>query len=166
MIAQELAVSYPDRVRSLTLAATAASFSEDVRDDLRAHGSEVGAQGMIAALPSLPLSLADITLRRRPDLLERLTKTTLAMDAAVYAAAWNEIAKFDASDRLSTIRRPTLILVGDEDRNTPPAVSAELARAIPGAEMVVIPGASHMAPMEAADRFNNELVRFIQTIEP
>lgn len=165
MIAQELAISYPDRVRSLTLAASAASFSEEVRDYLRGHGSVVGAQGMIAALPSLPLSLADSTLQRRPDLLERLTRTTLAMDPAVYAAAWGEIADFDASDRLSTIRCPTLIVVGDEDRNTPPAASVDLAHAIPGAEMVVIPGASHMVPMETAERFNKELIRFLRTIE-
>lgn len=165
MVAQELAISYPDRVRSLTLAATAAGFSEDVRDYLRGHGSAVSAQGMSAALPSLPLSLAGGTRQRRPDLLERLTKTTLAMDPAVYAAAWSEIAKFDALDRLSAIRCPTLLLVGDEDRNTPPAASTELAQAIPRSEMVVIPGVSHMVPMEAAERFNKELIRFLRTIE-
>lgn len=31
--------------------------------------------------------------------------------------------------------------------------------------MVVIPGASHMVPMEAAERFNEELIRFLRTIE-
>jgi len=89
---------------------------------------------------------------------------TLAMDPAVYAAAWSEIADFDALDRLNRIRCPALILVGDEDRNTPPAASAELARAIPGAEMVVIPGTSNMVPMETAERFNKELIRFLRTI--
>lgn len=120
---------------------------------------------MRAALSSLPLSLAGGTHRRRPDLLERLTKTILAMDPDVYAAAWSEIADFDASDRLGRIRCPTLLLVGDEDRNTPPAASTELAHGIPGAEMVVIPGASHMVPMEMAERFNKELIRFLRTIE-
>lgn len=164
MVAQELAISYPDRIRSLTMAATAAHFSEEVRDYLRGHGSAVSAQGMSAALPSLALCLAGGTHQTRPDLLERLTKTTLAMDPAVYAAAWSEIAKFDALDRLSGIRCPTLLLVGDEDRNTPPAASAELVHGIPDAEMVVIPGASHMVPMEAAERFNRELIRFLQTV--
>ncbi|MBB2158401.1 alpha/beta fold hydrolase [Gluconacetobacter diazotrophicus] len=165
MIAQELAISYPDRIRSLTLAATAASFSEEVRDYLRDHGSTARAQGMISALPSLPLSLAGSTLQRRPDLLERLTKTTLAMDSGVYAAAWSEIADFDAADRLGSIQCPTLLLVGEEDRNTPPAVSALIARAISGAEVVVIPEASHMVPLEAAERFNRELLRFLRDVE-
>lgn len=165
MVAQELAISYPDRVRSLALAATATSFSDETRDYLRGHGSAVSSQGMSAALPSLPLSLASETLQRRPDLLERLTKTILAMDPDVYAAAWNEIASFDASDRLGSIRCPSLLLVGDEDRNTPPAASTELANAIPGAEMVVIPGASHMVPMEAPERFNKELLHFLRTVE-
>ncbi|GAA4496007.1 hypothetical protein GCM10023158_16630 [Gluconacetobacter tumulicola] len=120
---------------------------------------------MIAALPSLPLSLAGSTLQRRPDLLDRLTKTTLAMDSDVYAAAWSEIADFDAADRLRRIRCPSLLLVGDEDRNTPPDSNSVIARAISGAAMVVIPGASHMVPMEAAERFNEELLRFLRTVE-
>ncbi|WP_224038577.1 alpha/beta fold hydrolase [Paraburkholderia unamae] len=165
MVAQELAISYPNRVRSLTLAATAASFSDEARDYLRSHSSAVCAQGMSAALPSLPLSLADRTAQRRPDLLERLTRTILAMDPDVYAAAWTEIAGFEASDRLSGIRCPSLLLVGDEDRNTPPHASALLAQDIAGAAMVVIDGASHMLPMEAPERFNEELTSFLQVVE-
>lgn len=165
MVAQELAISYPDHVRSLTLAATAASFSDEARDYMRSHGSAVSAQGMSAALPSLPLSLAAHTAQRRPHLLERLTKTILALDPEVYAAAWREIAGFDASDRLSGIRCPSLLLVGDEDRNTPPDASALLARAVAGATMVVIDGASHMLPMEAPERFNEELTSFLHVVE-
>ncbi|RAR54565.1 3-oxoadipate enol-lactonase [Paraburkholderia unamae] len=165
MVAQQLAISYPDRVRSLTLAATAASFSDEARGYLRGHSSAIRAQGMSAALPSLPLSLADSTRQRRPDLLERLTKTMLAMDPDVYAVAWTEIANFDATDRLSGIRCPSLILVGDEDRNTPPDASAPLARDIAGAAIVVIAGAAHMLPMEEAERFNEELIRFLRAVE-
>ncbi|MFP3606075.1 alpha/beta fold hydrolase [Paraburkholderia sp. SIMBA_053] len=165
MVAQELAISYPDHVRSLTLAATAASFSEEAREYMRSHGSAVSAQGMSAAIPSLPLSLAERTANRRPDLLERLTRTILAMEPEVYAAAWREIASFDASERLSSIRCPTLLLVGDEDRNTPPDASTLLARDIAGAAMVVIDGASHMLPMEASERFNDELTSFLQFLD-
>ncbi|WP_321905555.1 alpha/beta fold hydrolase [Paraburkholderia tropica] len=165
MVAQQLAISYPDRVRSLTLAATAATFSDGARDYLRGHGSAVSAQGMRAALPSLPFSLADRTRQRRPELLDRLTKTILAMDPDVYAAAWAEIADFDTSDRLSSVRCPSLLLVGDEDRNTPPDASAALVQGIRAAAMVVIAEASHMVPMEAADRFNEELTRFLRTVD-
>ncbi|CAG9245923.1 Alpha/beta hydrolase fold-1 precursor [Paraburkholderia unamae] len=87
------------------------------------------------------------------------------MDPDVYAAAWTEIAGFEASDRLSGIRCPSLLLVGDEDRNTPPHASALLAQDIAGAAMVVIDGASHMLPMEAPERFNEELTSFLQVVE-
>lgn len=164
MIAQELALSYPDRVRSLTLAATAAGFSDEVREYLRSQSAAVRNQGVAAALPSLPLSLSANTRQTRPDLLDRLIKTMLAMDAETYAAAWTEIANFDSSGQLGRIRCPTLVLVGEEDRNTPPDASTVLARAIPDAAMVIIPGASHMLPMEAPDRFNDELVRFLRSV--
>lgn len=60
---------------------------------------------------------------------------------------------------------PDLAPRGDEDLNTPPDAASVLAREIPEAAMVVIPGASHMVPMEAAELFNEQLVRFLRTVE-
>ncbi len=57
---------------------------------------------------------------------------------------------------------PTLIMVGDADRMTPPSRSRQIAEVLPGAELEVIPGAGHMAILEAPDVVNDALRRLLR----
>jgi pimeloyl-ACP methyl ester carboxylesterase len=54
----------------------------------------------------------------------------------------------DAGDLLPQIRVPTVVVVGEQDTLTPPALSEKMAGLIPGASLVKIPGAGHLTPME------------------
>jgi len=102
------------------------------------------------------------TMLQRPDLIDRISKTVLGDDPAVHAAIWDLIANdFDVQDRLGEIRCPTLVLVGEQDPSTPPAVASALARGIQGARMVVIPNASHMTNLESPNTVNEEIRRFL-----
>jgi pimeloyl-ACP methyl ester carboxylesterase len=56
---------------------------------------------------------------------------------------------FDAMDRLGSVRAPCLVLVGQEDRFTPPKFAAFLRDRLPGKGMLVVPGAGHMVATEA-----------------
>jgi len=67
----------------------------------------------------------------------------------------------DSTPLLSTIHCPTLILVGEEDTLTPPALSEEMHRAIAGSELIVVPGAGHLSSFEQPDAFNSALARFL-----
>jgi pimeloyl-ACP methyl ester carboxylesterase len=58
------------------------------------------------------------------------------------------IARPDSRPDLPAIGCPTLVLVGDSDGITPPAHAREMADAIPGARLVVVPECGHMSPME------------------
>jgi pimeloyl-ACP methyl ester carboxylesterase len=68
----------------------------------------------------------------------------------------------DATPVLPTIHCPTLIVVGDQDAITPPAMSADLQRGIPGSSLVVVPGAGHMSNMEQPAAFNAALASFLE----
>jgi len=69
----------------------------------------------------------------------------------------------DERDALPTLAGiPTLIAVGDADRMTPPDRSRALADALPGAELLVIPGAGHMAIMEAAEPIDAALRKLVR----
>ncbi|MGI8696018.1 MAG: alpha/beta fold hydrolase, partial [Mycobacteriales bacterium] len=59
---------------------------------------------------------------------------------------------------------PILIVVGDQDRLTPPAHSAELARELPGAELLVVPGAGHIVILESPDVVDETLVAFLRRV--
>ncbi|MCX5395511.1 3-oxoadipate enol-lactonase [Streptomyces sp. NBC_00102] len=65
-----------------------------------------------------------------------------------YAACCDALGSFDLRDRLPEISVPVLAVAGREDPATPPAHLREIADAVPGAALVEIPGASHLAPAE------------------
>ena len=101
-----------------------------------------------------------------PAIRAEVVETMARIDPAAYALGASAVWLADQSDRARTIRVPTLVLVGDEDRITPPALSRELAALIPAARMTVIDGAGHLANLEQAEQFNRAVESFLAEIEP
>jgi 3-oxoadipate enol-lactonase len=54
------------------------------------------------------------------------------------------------------------VIGGEDDQLTPPRMARALANAIPGARLVLMPGVGHLAPAEAAPRFNRIVGRFLR----
>jgi pimeloyl-ACP methyl ester carboxylesterase len=79
-----------------------------------------------------------------PQLLPRPGATLAAL-----RGQWAMLADYDLRPRLAHVRVPTLILVGAEDRLTPPALAERLRAEIPDAELRLIAGAGHAAHWEA-----------------
>lgn len=71
------------------------------------------------------------------------------------------ISRPDSRPGLSSICCPTLVLVGEHDAITPPEVSAEIAAAIPGARLVVIPGSGHLSTIEQPGMVTQALVHWL-----
>ena len=72
--------------------------------------------------------------------------------------------RVDSRPTLATIDVPVLILVGDEDRLTPPADAEAMAAALPNARFSRIPAAGHLAPLERPDAVAGHLVGFLQEV--
>jgi len=81
--------------------------------------------------------------------------------AAVAGAVRVLMTRPDSTPLLPQIHCPTLIVVGDEDTITPPALSEDMHRGIAGSELVVIAGAGHLSSVEQAYAFNDVLARFL-----
>lgn len=73
-----------------------------------------------------------------------------AADPDILAGLTLPILQLDEEAALARLRVPTTVLVGDVDRLTPPAYSWHLARVLPDARLLVLPGIGHMTPLEAA----------------
>jgi pimeloyl-ACP methyl ester carboxylesterase len=69
-----------------------------------------------------------------------------------------------ATDRLAHITAPTLVITGDADRLIPPANSDILAKGIPGAKLVKIPGGSHGFNFETPEIFNRAVLEFLASV--
>ncbi len=72
--------------------------------------------------------------------------------------------RVDSRPTLPTIDVPVLVLVGDEDRLTPPPDAEAMAAALPNARLTRIAGAGHLAPLERPDAVAAELLAFLEEV--
>jgi 3-oxoadipate enol-lactonase len=162
MLAQNLALSHPAIVRSLTLIDTAASFAEDARCKMRARAHTVREGGMRAVIPSsIEQWFTAETVTRQPDLIDRVTKTLAANEALIQGAMWDMIASFDQAANLPRIKIPTMVVVGEHDGSAPIAVAQEIRDAIDDARLAVIPNTAHLSPLERPATVNTLIAEFL-----
>lgn len=110
----------------------------------------------------IPKLLGEDTRRGAPEIAEHVRSLILASSAdAIGNAIVALMTREDSTPILSSIHCPTLVLVGEQDSLTPPALSEEMQRAIGGSELVVIPGAGHLSNLEQTAAFNAALARFL-----
>jgi len=72
------------------------------------------------------------------------------------------LGRIDSRPSLPAISVPTLVLCGEADILTPPAIAAEMAGAIPDASLVIVPGAGHLAPLEQPEAVNRAMIDWLR----
>jgi pimeloyl-ACP methyl ester carboxylesterase len=80
-----------------------------------------------------------------------------------YRAMGRSLAEADLREWLPRMHVPTLLLYGGADRRSPPTVGEAIGAAVPRSELVVLPAVRHACHIEAADRFNHEVRRFLRS---
>jgi pimeloyl-ACP methyl ester carboxylesterase len=110
----------------------------------------------------IPKLLGETTRASRPAVVERVRALTLANSAEAIAGAIHALmSRPDSTPLLAGIHVPTLVVVGEEDTVTPPALSEEMHAKIAGSELVRIPHAGHLSNIERPDAFNAALTTFL-----
>lgn len=161
MIAQSFALAHPERVSSLVLIGAAATFDEGVRQGMRQRAIAAREGGMAAVLQTtIARWFAPETMAIRPDIVDRVTKTMLAVDPMIYGAMWDMIAGLDTAPRLHEIACPTLIMTGQADPICSPQVALEMQRQIRKSAMTIVPNAAHMCILEQPAFINARLAAF------
>ena len=79
-----------------------------------------------------------------------------------YAGCAAAMQSMQLTRLLPHIKAPTLVIVGEEDTATPPAMAERLAASIPGAELVAIKRAAHLPNIEQPDAFNAAIGDFLR----
>jgi pimeloyl-ACP methyl ester carboxylesterase len=157
MTIQSLATHHPDvveqRVDAIVLVATAASgLGTEVRNDAMA-AKLIGAAALERAMGTktgLAFFRGAIGKQvRTPDLL-LMQRQMLATSRAARSGWLTAMLGMDLRKGIATLGVPVTILVGSEDKLTPPDRADELADTIPGARLVRLSGLGHMLPLEAA----------------
>jgi len=169
-IAQIMAVTHPDRVRSLVLACTACS-NPPWRNDLLASWAQIATERGMGELSRRAIRwlVAPRSVRRYGALLNWFGPIAMGCPPYAFAAQVGAIldaAHSDLADALPTIDVPTLVIVGGQDILTPRGDSEELAERIQGAELIVISGAAHGLMVEHALTFNAAVLGFLRRVAP
>jgi len=160
-IATNFALTYPERVRSLTLMAAALDgYRNEV--DWNVHAQDEGLEQ--ARENWLQHELFDYT-QHSPDVVKALRKIVENY------SGWHWLhedphspANTHARDRLHEITQPALVVIGESDLQYFQNISDVLASGIPGAQKARIPEAGHMVNMEAPDQVNRLLGNFLMKI--
>ncbi|MEU3851547.1 3-oxoadipate enol-lactonase [Streptomyces sp. NPDC029554] len=139
-----LAVHHPERLSSLAVICSSAHFNG------AAPWEERAARARREGLAGLAEN-ADTRWFTPGFTVPELVADHRRADPEAYAACCDALAAFDLRDRLPEIAVPTLLVAGREDPATPPAHLREIADAVPGAALVEIPGASHLAPAQCPE---------------
>ena len=167
MVAQELALRHPARVDRLVLVGTY-TRPDAKRRMLLEKWKEMVDQGLslaVVAKERLLWTLSDETLEQSDlvhPMIQGFLRERFPMSADTFVRQCDACLGHDTLARLRQLPHETLVLCGQQDNLTPPRLAKELAAAIPKSHLVTIPGAGHLVMAEAAKRFNQVVLQFLE----
>ncbi|MFE0353324.1 4-carboxymuconolactone decarboxylase [Streptomyces nigra] len=158
----ELALRHPERVASLALIAASPRFG--TADEFRQRGVIVRSNGLDPIARTSPDRwFTSGFAAAQPAITEWAVQMVRTTDPGCYIAACEALASFDVRPQLGGVTVPTLVLVGSDDQVTGPAEARTLVAGIPDARLAVVPGASHLVPVEQPAAVTDLLVRHFST---
>ena len=167
-VAQHVAAQHPEKVSHLILIDT--KFSADTpearagRSNLAATVGRVGQKVLADAMVPNLLAASD-KARSKPERVENeqfLRRLIGKQSVATIQAALGALAdRPDMSAPMQQFEKPVLLVCGEEDTITPPAVMESMEKILPQGQLVIVPEAGHLVPLEAPTVFHEAVLSFL-----
>jgi len=165
MIGQGLALNYSHRLKSLALCDTAAIVPAEAQSIWQERIDKARKKGMEALLEeTMERWFTPSFLKQNSPMLALIRKQFLVTPVSGYIGCAEAIRKLNYLDRLSLIKMPTLIMVGEEDPGTPVSASEAMHERISNSKLVILPSARHLSNVEQTEAFNTTLVEFLKNL--
>ena len=159
---------YPERVKALVLADTRAQADTPEGRAGRLEmirTAEIQGASAIAEI-MIPRLLSDRSIQINSELVENVRTMIMRNPVETIVADLRAMAERpDSVPLLETIARPTLVLVGDLDRGTPPSDARFMADRIPDARLAILRNAAHLSNLEQPEAFNEAVLSFVKGVE-
>jgi 3-oxoadipate enol-lactonase len=161
-IALAFAIAHPERIARLLISDAAACFPPEGRQGFAVMVDKV-AEGGLAAV-------AEIAARRvhspdylmaHPEAVEERKQVLQGIDPKAFQDACRVLQETDLTPLLHHLRVPTLVVAGECDQATPPALNKEIVDKVAGAKYVELAGCGHCPPLEQPDAFLGAIGEFI-----
>ncbi len=150
LIAQRLALAYPQRLRRLVLLSTVAGRLPEERERVLARlaALQAGDRGSHYDA-SLSRWLTEDFQARNPELIAQLRQRNAENDPDCYASAYRVLAETDFGGLIDQIRKPTLIATGEHDQGSNPRMALYMHERIAGSRLHILPDLRHSLLNEA-----------------
>ena len=161
-VALNTAIRYSELPSKLVLADCGACFSEQGRAAFKGMSDNAKKNGLAG--------IADIAMRRlfapayqelHPELIASRKERFIALNPEIFHGACHALATMDLRPQLQQLTMPVLVLVGEQDEATPPAMSEELAKLLPNAKLTILKGLAHVPQLQDPQLFLKEISEFI-----
>ena len=163
-IAFEIVRQAPGRVVKLALLDTSARPDTPEQSEGRRARIAMAQAGDFAAIPALMFP-GLVHARRREDAVLKAIVEEMAAETGAEGFIRQQTANMgrpDSRPGLTAIQCPTLVLVGDGDELTPPALAREIAEGIPGARLEIVPDCGHLSTLERPEAVTQKLAGWLQ----
>jgi len=148
-VAQAFAAAYPERTSGALFVDTTAWYGPTAHDDWAGRAAAAREKGLASLIPfQLTRWFGDAFRAAEPALMERLTEVFTANDLDCYEATCAMLGAADLRATAATIPHPVSVLVGEDDRATPPEMARTLAELVGDGPATVVPGTRHLTPLE------------------
>ena len=165
MIGQVLALKASDVLLSLSLCDTSSRIPADAKPQWEDRIRTAEAKGMEPLVePTLARWFTAPFRERRKDVVDRVATMIRTTPVAGYVGCCHAISALNLTDRLSAIKLPTIVIVGEDDPGTPVAASRLIAENIKGARLEIISSAAHLSNIEQPEAFNRALSSFLEKV--
>lgn len=167
MIAQEIAINYPERVDKLVLGCTFAKADTSTRStemNTATEANEKTPQNEASQRKVISAMLA-LSFNNRFNRIFILPFAKIAIrfySPTGIAEQMKAVSTHDTVDRLKMIKAPTLVITGTDDRLVNPTSSEVIAKLVPNAKLVRVSGGGHTFFMEMHKDFNREVLNFLK----
>jgi len=161
-LALAFALAHPERISKLLLCDAAAAFPDEGKKQFEVMAAKVaeGGLGSIAEIAAKRV-FSPGYLAAHPEAVEERKKVLLEIDPKAFQHACKILQEADLEPMLHRLAVPTLIVCGEFDQATPPALNKAIADKVAGAKYVELPGCGHCPPLEQPEKFIAAIKGFV-----
>ena len=157
-----LAIRHGRRFGRLVLVGSAVAFPDADRATFRALADKVEREGMAAVTGvAMRRMFPERFIAAHPEVVAGRETVFERIDAAVFASACRALAALDLDADLARVRNRTLIVVGEQDEATPPALGRALKDRLADADLIELPGLGHCPHIQDVDSFVAAIAPFL-----
>lgn len=168
MIAQTMLRRKPDGYQAVILVGTSPAFGKPDGDFQKKFVADRLAPLQSGkTMPELAAGMIDeiVGPNPNPEGKQLAVASMASAPASTYKACVEAIVTFEERANLGQIRVPTMCLVGEFDRNAPPAMMERMAQKIPGARFTLLPGLGHLPNLEDPTAFDAAVLGFLRELD-